>query len=105
MGPTDRFEPGSHTCLTIGNEPVVLVNNDGSFFAFENRCPHAGRPLDEGERTGLILTCPFHGWTYNIKTGKNIDDPYDEQILKTYPVRIQDGQVQIQTNQDPGNPE
>ena len=68
---------------------------EGTFYVLENRCPHAGQPLGDGERAGLTLTCPYHGYTYHIKTGKNIDFPDDERPVKTFPVRVQAGIVQV----------
>lgn len=99
LGPIENFPDSVHTCIAVKDEPVLVINAGGTLYAIENRCPHAGRPLDEGERAGLILTCPYHGYTYNIKTGKNIDAPDEESPVRTYPVRIEAGRVSIRLAQ------
>ena len=100
LGPIADFPEDVHTCTTVQGEQVVVINAGGILYAIENSCPHAGRPLGGGERAGLILTCPYHGYTYNIKTGKNIDAPDEEEPVKTYPVRIESGQVSIRLIQN-----
>ena len=87
---------GAQRCATAEGKPLVLMNVDGELFAIANVCPHAGLPLGEGERRGHVITCPYHGYTYNIRNGRNIDWPHDEPPVKTYPVHIENGTVQVQ---------
>ena len=96
VGPTDTFPPGEHVCTEAAGEHIVVFNHDGAFFVLANICPHAGLPLGEGDRTGKIITCPFHGYAYNIENGKNIDWPDEEAPVRTYATRVEDGQLQIQ---------
>jgi len=95
LGPEDDFSQEAHRCVTVEDVPLVVMHVDGAFYALENRCPHASRPLGDGERAGLTLTCPYHGYTYHIKTGKNIDCPDEEPPAKTFPLRVQAGIVQV----------
>ena len=50
-------------------------------------------PLGEGDLTGKVLTCPFHGYAYNIETGKNVDFPDTEQPVHTIPIRVTEAGV------------
>ncbi len=101
LGPISDFPPQQHTCVTspgsdgIPDTALVVLNVDGAFYVLKNQCPHAGAPLGDGERHGMTLTCLYHGYTYHIKTGKNIDFPDDERPVKTYPVRVEAGIVQV----------
>jgi 3-phenylpropionate/trans-cinnamate dioxygenase ferredoxin component len=101
LGPESDFPTTGHTCLNTQEADgargtaLIVLNVEGEFCALENRCPHAGRPLGDGERAGLTLTCPYHGYTYHIKTGKNIDFPEEETPVKTFPVRVRAGIVQV----------
>ena len=95
VGPTCAFPDGEHVCTDADEKPVVVLHLDGRFYAIANICPHAGLPLGEGERRGFVLTCPFHGNAYNIKSGRNVDWPHDELPLKTYPVRVEGQTVQV----------
>lgn len=100
LGPIEDFPVDVHTCITIQDQSLVVINAGGSLYVIENRCPHAGRPLNNGERAGLILTCPYHGFTYNIKNGKNIDAPDEETPVNTYPVRTEAGRISIELTYD-----
>jgi nitrite reductase/ring-hydroxylating ferredoxin subunit len=54
--------------------------------ATNGQCPHAEGPLHEGDVDGTILTCPWHGWTFDLESGACQED--DSIILERYPVRI-----------------
>lgn len=96
VGPASDFAEGQHVCTTAAGKAVVIFNVGGAFYAIRNLCPHAGLPLGEGDRRGHVITCPFHGYAYDIKSGRNVDWPEDEAPVQTFPVRIVDGQVEIE---------
>ena len=48
----------------------------------------------------MTLTCPYHGYTYHIKTGKNIDFPDEERRATTFPIHVEGGRVQVQLASD-----
>ncbi len=96
LGPAQDFPDDSHRCIRADGVPLVVINVAGELYALENICPHAGRPLGDGERRGMVLTCPYHGYAYHIKTGKNIVYPDDETPVRTFPIRWHDGRAQAQ---------
>ncbi|MEX0654496.1 MAG: Rieske (2Fe-2S) protein [Phycisphaeraceae bacterium] len=96
VGPVRDFAGDAQVCTTVAGKPIVIFNVDGELHAIANVCPHAGLPLGDGERRGMIITCPYHGYTYHIKNGRNIDWPHDEPPVKTYPVRVEKETVQVQ---------
>jgi len=100
LGPVQRYPNDEHTCLAVEGVPVVILNVGGTFYALENRCPHAGLPLGDGERAGMTLICPYHGYTYHIKTGRNVDYPDDETPARTFAVRVEAGRVQVRLDHD-----
>ena len=57
--------------IVVGEQIVALFNIDGSFFALDGVCPHQGGPLGEGELAGCIVTCPWHGWQFDVRTGQH----------------------------------
>ena len=91
----DELPEGARLCAQVNDKPIVILHSKGGLYAIANTCPHAGRPLEEGEVRGATITCPFHGYTYNLKTGNNIDHPEFEPPVPTYPVRIESGKVQV----------
>ncbi len=59
----------------VAERVIALFNVDGQFFALDGICPHQGGPLGEGELTGCIVTCPWHGWQFDVCTGKHQFSP------------------------------
>ncbi len=57
-------------CLA-GDRIVALFNVDGAIFALDGVCPHQGGPLGKGRLTGGVVTCPWHGWQFDVRTGKH----------------------------------
>ncbi|MCX5662709.1 MAG: Rieske (2Fe-2S) protein [Planctomycetota bacterium] len=96
VGPEKDYLPNTRKSLRVEGMSVVLFNIEGTFLAVGNSCPHAGLPLGEGELCGKVLTCPFHGYAYNVETGKNVDFPEGEPPMRTFPVEVDDqGVVKI----------
>jgi len=88
---------GTKRCLTVEGMDMVVCQVEGQLTAVANTCPHAGKPLGEGELKGRVLTCPYHGYAYDVLTGRNVDYPHEEPPVRRYPVRCNDeGQVQVQ---------
>jgi 3-phenylpropionate/trans-cinnamate dioxygenase ferredoxin subunit len=93
IGPVSDFSESAKTCVTVADKPLVICHIDDQWFSVLNICPHAGLPLGDGELRGSILTCPFHGYTYNVRTGANIDFPTEEPPVSTFAIKVDSGQV------------
>jgi len=70
-----EIPPGTGRQVTVGERWVGLFNLGGQYHAIDNVCLHRGGPLCEGPIAGHIVTCPWHGWQYDITTGVLIQDP------------------------------
>jgi nitrite reductase (NADH) small subunit len=79
--------PGSAREFAAGGRVVALFNVDGAFYALDGICPHAGGPLGEGSLCGATVTCPWHGWQFDVKTGRQALNPRIEQ--PTFPVKVE----------------
>jgi nitrite reductase/ring-hydroxylating ferredoxin subunit len=66
---------GSVHEVQVAGKAVALANVDGKFFAINNTCLHRGGPLVEGSLQGKTVTCPWHGWEYDVTTGKLLQNP------------------------------
>jgi nitrite reductase/ring-hydroxylating ferredoxin subunit len=64
----DVPEGGSHV-FRVKDKEVAVFNLGGVFYALDNVCPHRGGPLGEGAVDGTIVTCPWHGWQFDVTTG------------------------------------
>ena len=60
--------------------PVALANVAGTIYAFSDSCRHAGGPLSSGVLRDDVVTCPWHGWAYNVRTGKSVIPPVGLRI-------------------------
>ncbi len=75
LGKIGDIPPGSGKTFEVGDKPIAVFNCDGAFYAIDDTCPHQGGPLGEGEIAGTVVTCPWHEWRYDVRTGVNEDDP------------------------------
>ena len=89
----DEIEPGTLACVRVGEEELALALVDGEFYAVQGHCLHLHGPLCQGRLEGHVLSCPWHGWQYDIRTGEN---EFDRAIkLETYDVQVEDGEVRV----------
>lgn len=74
------------TFIRIEGEEIALFKIDGTIYAINNVCAHQHfSMLHQGELNGLEITCPMHGWTYSLETGKAIEG---SGCVKTYEVKV-----------------
>lgn len=89
----ERLREGKGVSVRVRDVEIALFLRDGEVYAVENICPHQHIPvLAEGELDGTVLTCPMHGWSFDIRTGKCV---HASCRLRSYGVRISDGTVGI----------
>jgi nitrite reductase (NADH) small subunit/3-phenylpropionate/trans-cinnamate dioxygenase ferredoxin subunit len=67
--------PGTMCIVSVQGRAVALCNVEGTFHAIDNACPHRGGPLGEGELDGTVVTCPWHGWRWDVTTGASLTNP------------------------------
>lgn len=89
----DEIRAGEVTEIAAGDRTVALANVGGELFAVDSTCPHAGGPLGDGHLEGCVLTCPWHGWSYDLRTGRSSVD--DDVAVATFPVKVVDGVVYL----------
>lgn len=65
---------------------IALFNLNGKIYALENACPHMGGPLGEGQIDDCLVTCPWHGWQFDVRSGKCENMPGDD--AKTIQIEI-----------------
>ena len=76
-------------------QQIAIFNVDGHFYATQATCTHRGGPLCEGDLAGEIITCPWHGSQFDVRTGEVVQDPATEP-LKIYPVTVRDEELVIE---------
>ena len=126
-----EIPPGARKLVRVRGRAVAVFNVKGELFALLDRCPHQGGSLCRGKLVGLvesdepgryrytrqgeIVRCPWHGWEFDLRTGRSWCDPkrtwvksYPASALpggrlaegpyvaETFPVSIQDDYVVIE---------
>src|SRR4029077_1120636 len=72
---TGDVPPGTIREVEVEGKAVALANVDGQFHAINGVCLHRGGPLGDGPLEGSVVTCPWHGWQYDVRTGKVGQNP------------------------------
>jgi nitrite reductase (NADH) small subunit len=88
--------PQSGIELVAGDRLVALFNVAGEFYALDGVCPHQGGPLGKGALSGCVVTCPWHGWQFDVRTGQHQFSPTVRQPL--LPVRVEKGEVYVEVD-------
>lgn len=79
--------PGSTIEVVVQSQVIALVNIDGQLYALDGICPHQGGPLGKGSLDAAVLTCPWHGWQFDVPTGTSRLNPASCQ--QRFPVRVE----------------
>jgi nitrite reductase/ring-hydroxylating ferredoxin subunit len=89
----DQLAPGQGMTVTVRGVPVALFNVDGTVYAIDDTCRHAGVSLGTGELRGTIVRCRAHGWRYDVTTGHTMHEP--KERLTRYPVQVVEGTILV----------
>jgi nitrite reductase/ring-hydroxylating ferredoxin subunit len=79
--------------VTVNGQELLLLNIKGEIFACENECPHQGSPMQAGIVKDGHLSCPRHGYRFNLKSGSCLDNP--GLTLKVFPVQLQGDDILV----------
>jgi nitrite reductase/ring-hydroxylating ferredoxin subunit len=102
----DDIPPGKRMLVNVAGRDIGIFNVGGEYFAVGNRCPHEGASLCKGRIVGLVessepgsyqfsrrgelLRCPWHGWEFDLRTGKSWCEP--ERIkVRNYDLKVESG--------------
>lgn len=113
IGAVDDYENGIPYHVKVKGQPLVVVRKGDIFFALRDTCPHEGARLSDGRvlgtpltckpgnpidygRKGEIISCPWHGWEFDLCTGRSLTKP-DRVRVKSYSVTIENGRVLVDT--------
>lgn len=93
VGSLAELRAGKAMKATIEGRKVAIFAVEDGVVATNGRCPHAQGPLHNGDVEGTVLTCPWHGWTFDLKTGVCDEDP--ELVLERYPVVVEGDDILV----------
>lgn len=93
VGAADAFAEDSITAVTLEDRELVIVRQDGRFYAMPDRCTHAKKPLHDGELEPGAITCIHHGATFDLETGAATMPALKK--LQLFDATIRDGRVVV----------
>ena len=82
----DALAAGKIIEVIIGGTAIAVARAGTQYYAISNKCPHADGPLGEGTLEGTVVTCPYHGWSFDVADGSCKTNPYAK--VTTYPVQV-----------------
>lgn len=89
----DQVPPGTATTVCVNGIDLALFNVDGTVYALQDGCAHAGSSLSAGELDGRVVRCRGHGWKYDLRTGFVCG--IEGFGVPTYPVKVVDGRILV----------
>jgi nitrite reductase (NADH) small subunit len=126
IGRVGDIPPGERKIVVLEGRSIGVFNVRGAFYAVRNVCPHQSAPLCQGQikglltatdqrhleltREGEIIRCPWHGWEFDITTGRSIFNPHrlrarayavtiepeeEDPSIETYPVTVARGRIVV----------
>jgi len=84
---------GTGKVVEVGGKAIALFNCEGRIFAIDNTCRHRGGPLGDGSLSGTTVTCPWHGWEYEVTTGVCALDPGTK--VDTFDVKVEGHEILV----------
>ncbi len=87
--------PGTAKAVEAEGRRIALFNRGGDYFAIDDACTHRGGPLSEGEVNDTVVTCPWHGATYDIATGNVLGPPAPEGVV-SYKVQVDGNYIKVE---------
>ncbi|MCC6177752.1 MAG: Rieske (2Fe-2S) protein [Chloroflexi bacterium] len=92
-----EIPPDTMRVFEVDGFRIVVVNSAGELYALDNQCPHLGGPLDRGTCDDGIITCPWHGWRFNVRTGRAVW-PAGVWGAARFPLKVEDDEVYVRVS-------
>ena len=84
---------GGSKLVMVKDTPIALFNLNGKIYAWDNRCPHRGASLADGNISDSVIQCKFHLWEFDVESACAIANP--DLKVKTFAVYVENGEVFI----------
>ncbi len=91
---SDAVGEGAAIEVIADEQILAIFRQSGVLYALDGMCAHQGGPIAQGEVAGGCVTCPWHGWQYELKTG--IQTINRQPLQRTFPVREIEGRIEVQ---------
>ncbi len=93
VAPSNLLKDGDLNTFKVGDTPIACFRVDGKVYVIDDECAHENGPLGEGSVDGFVVTCPYHDWRYDIRTGDCLTEP--ARNLSCFAVKEYDGFIWV----------
>lgn len=90
---TADIKPGRGIVAEAKGKTLAVFNVDGTYHAIDNTCVHRGGPLGEGDLEGSVVSCPWHGWQFDVATGECVKNPSAK--VEVYQVKVEGSDIKV----------
>jgi nitrite reductase (NADH) small subunit len=90
-----EVRPGTGRQVQVSGRALAIYNVDGAVHAIDGTCTHRGGPLGEGELTGNVVTCPWHGARFDVTTGAVLGPPASKEVA-SYRVTVEGDSIFVE---------
>ena len=95
-GKSSDIPSGKMIMVSADGKDILIINVDGNYYAMDDTCTHAGASLSEGSLDGSTVTCPWHGSTWDCKTGKLVAFGAQLKDLSSYKVTVESDEIFVE---------
>jgi nitrite reductase (NADH) small subunit len=99
VGSAESVSERVATIVSVGRYEVAIFNVGGALQAFENACPHQGGPIGEGIVENATVTCPWHAWCFDLRSGSLTIGEF--AALRRFALEVRDGAIFVATEPVP----
>ena len=96
--PADHLSENTAREVLVHGQVLAIFRTDDQLFALDGMCAHQGGPIAEGAVAAGCVTCPWHGWQYELETG--IQTVNRKPLQKTFEIREREGQIEVRVEID-----
>lgn len=97
VAPTEEFVDGEAKLVSWNGKTIAVFQRGEEYFAIEDECPHRGASLGQGHICEIAVTCPLHGWQFDLTTGESFTHPGHR--IDVFEVKVENGLVKIVLNE------
>jgi len=90
---TAELPVGRMRACTIEGRTIAIYHTHSGFYATDNTCPHRGGPLAEGDLLDDEITCPWHLWSFDVKSGLCAGN--DDIVVETHEVKVEGDRIMV----------
>lgn len=96
VGATSFVTEGCAAEVVVEGNAIAIFRNEGKLYALDAMCAHQGGPIAQGVVERGCVTCPWHGWQYELASGKQTI--HNQKLLETHEVKEENGQIWIKVS-------